>query len=153
MKAIWVPVFTALVAVLPVTDCRAAAPVSAESLAPARVIVYQPVQEYFTPVAGGPAGDLRDYTSLYTHIGTDFGRMGPGESRLGSAWRNCTLVLGHGRGGDADHPPASGDRKRADLGLSAAGACESRLPSHRLFAARLLQLRTLRPGETRDRRG
>src|SRR5207245_1137706 len=26
MKAIWVPVFTALVAVLPVTDCRAAAP-------------------------------------------------------------------------------------------------------------------------------
>ena len=58
MKAIWVPVFTALVAVLPVTDCPAAAPASAESLAPARVIVYQPVQEYFTPIAGGPAGDL-----------------------------------------------------------------------------------------------
>ena len=93
MKAIRVPCITALIAVLPVTDCRAAAPATAESLAPARVIVYQPVQEYFTPIAGGPAGDIRDYTSLYTHIGTDFGRMGPGESRLGWHAGQATVDL------------------------------------------------------------
>jgi len=93
MKAIWVPVITALLAVLPENACRAAAPASAESLSNARVIVYQPVQEYFTPVAGGPAGELRDYTSLYTHIGTDFGRMGPGESRLGWHAGQATVDL------------------------------------------------------------
>ncbi|HTK75255.1 MAG TPA: hypothetical protein VL371_08355 [Gemmataceae bacterium] len=104
MKAIWVPALAALVAALPVTDCRAAgpasaaAPASAESLAPARVIVYQPVQEYFTPIAGGPAGDVRDYTSLYTHVGTDFGRMGPGESRLGWNAGQATVADLNGAG-------------------------------------------------------
>src|SRR3954469_20237501 len=68
MKPLWA--FVALVA-LP-----AAAPA-----APAGR-VSQPVHEYFTPFAACPDGDGRDFNSRYTHIGTDFGRMGPGEAHL-----------------------------------------------------------------------
>ena len=72
-------------------------------------------------------------------------RAGSGQGRRGTASRHPSLVLGHGRAGRADRASASGDRQRADLGLPAAGVREGRLPRHRLFAARLLQLRALRP--------
>ena len=50
--------------------------------------------------------------------------------------------------GRADRASASGDRQRADLGLPAAGVRQGRLPRHRLFAARLLQLRAVRPEQS-----
>jgi hypothetical protein len=81
MKPIWVSAAAALLAAA--APCHAAGPATAsEPLPPARVV--QPVHEYFAPFAPGPAGDGRDFNSLYTHIGTDFGRMGPGEHLL--AW-------------------------------------------------------------------
>src|SRR5437764_11691042 len=81
MKPIWVTAVAALTAAT--TACHAADPTAPSAVLPP-VRIVQPVQEYFTPFAAGPAGDGRDFNSSYTHIGTDFGRMGPGEHRI--AW-------------------------------------------------------------------
>jgi hypothetical protein len=78
MKPIWVLAAAALLAAA--DACPAVDPSApSEAAPPARVV--QPVQEYFTPFAAGPGGG-HDFNSSYTHIGTDFGRMGPGEDRL-----------------------------------------------------------------------
>ena len=81
MKPIWVPAVAALLATAPLTGL-AAGPAASSAEAKAPFCAVQPVQEYFTPVAG----DGRDFSSLYTHIGTDFGRMGPGDHRI--AWES-----------------------------------------------------------------
>src|SRR6476661_1590459 len=63
------------------------APIRAGSpVAPAPVRVNQPVQEYFTPfgVDTTPA-DRGTYGTQFTHLGTDFGAMGPEGGRIGWA--------------------------------------------------------------------
>jgi hypothetical protein len=77
MKPIWVTAVAALCAAT-TTACHAADPAAPSAVLPP-VRIVQPVQEYFTPFGDSPAGDGRDFNSSYTHIGTDFGRMGPGE--------------------------------------------------------------------------
>jgi hypothetical protein len=79
MKPIWVPA-TALIAAASLTSLAADPAPFTKALSPARVV--QPIQEYFTPFNACGEGSGRDFTSLYTHIGTDFGRMGPNEQRI-----------------------------------------------------------------------
>ncbi len=78
MKPIWVIGVVALTATAPL--CPAADPSGASETPLARVV--QPVHEYFTPFTAGPDAGGRDFNSSYTHIGTDFGRMGPAERQL-----------------------------------------------------------------------
>src|SRR5262245_4930536 len=66
MNPIWVLAAAAPLAAASPTP--AAGPAAADAAPSVRVV--QPVQEYFTPVAA-PEGGPREYTSLYTHIGTD----------------------------------------------------------------------------------
>src|SRR5438093_9430038 len=79
---------------------------------PVRVV--QPVHEYFTPFAACPDGNGRDFNSLYTHIGTDFGRMGPGESHL--VWEPGVARVDLSAGGWAGmwHSLAGLARERAE---------------------------------------
>jgi hypothetical protein len=72
---------------------RFAVLVIAVGFAPARaaeavaVRLDQPVQEYFTPFgADTTPQDRGTYGTLFTHLGTDFGAMGPNADRIG--WAN-----------------------------------------------------------------
>ena len=61
MKPIWVPAVAALLATAPLTGL-AAGPAASSAEAKAPFCAVQPVQEYFTPVAGdGPAGVVADH--------------------------------------------------------------------------------------------
>src|SRR5687767_8304134 len=59
---------------------------AAEPPAGAPGLVDQPVHEYFTPFgADGTAADRGTYGTQFTHLGTDFGGMGPAADRIGWA--------------------------------------------------------------------
>jgi hypothetical protein len=78
---------------------------------PVRVV--QPVHEYFTPFAACPDGDGHDFNSRYTHIGTDFGRMGPAQDHL--VWQPGAAKVDLSAGGWAGmwHSLAGLARERA----------------------------------------
>jgi hypothetical protein len=79
---------------------------------PVRVV--QAVHEYFTPFTACPDGNGRDFNSLYTHIGTDFGRMGPEAGRV--VWEPGVARVDTSAGGWAGmwHSLAGLARERAE---------------------------------------
>lgn len=126
MKPIWSRSAVALVTAALASPAAEPQPAN-NVLPPTRVV--QPVHEYFVPFAPGPDFVPDDFNALYTHIGTDFGRMGPGEQRMtweshaarvdlqGSGWTgmwHSLAGLARERGEELDfqrcYPPFIADR-------------------------------------------